>query len=297
MSRIMKSFHLFSIGTGFLASIAWLFNIVFFILLYPRITGLQAVDPTWENLGIVAGLNIIIIAIFHLSSVLTLLAHLIFHKKFSYIQISAVVVGIISGIMIMADLAMLSDIGKEFTIGWQTRGEWTILFMSYGLHVAALTLGLISLINNLETGVEPSEAIIKDEVLFLSLVSTGVISGWLGLLGVFTAWISDAPIQIMEQIVPVLGLIVLAPFVVILVIWLLRSILSSVRSGLDEKQFHDLAVSGLITLLITLPTMIIYYGFQISTEIPLLHVLWLPLLVFLALTVFSSLVMRYFREY
>lgn len=298
MFRIMKSIHLFSIGTGFLASVAWVFNLVFFLLLFPRISQFQVLDPSWENLGIVAGLNIIILAIFHLSCVLILLTYLIVHKKYSFINISAIVIGIISGIMIMADLTMLSEIGKEYTLGWQTQGEWMILFISYGTHIAALALGLISLIRNLERGIEPSDMIIKDEVLFLSLISTGVISGWLGLLGVFSGIISKAPLQLMEQIVPVLGLIILTPFLVILLIWILRGILSGVKTGLDEKQYHDLAVSGLISLIITLPVMIVFFGFQISPGTDgNLSVLWLPLLVFLALAVFSSLVMRYFREY
>ncbi len=297
MSRFLKSLHLFSLSFGFLSAAALIFNIVIFLPLYSRTTQFIELSPGLESLGIVAGYNILIFAIFQFGSVITLLLHLIFRKMTSFLKIAAITLGIISGLMILMDLAILSDIGKEYLLGWQTRGEWIILFISYGLHTITLILTLICLINNLKEDQKPAEHVTKDEVLFLSLHSTGVICGWLGLIGVFAALFSNLSAWMMEQIVCMLGLMILSPYLVILTVWIFRRRLANLSPGLDEKQFQDLSRAGLQTLLFSIPVMIGYFGLQISSIArdawPLL---WLPLTLFLILILFSSFTLNYHKR-
>ncbi len=245
-----------------------------------------------------AYLNIIVIAFYQLFSEIALIAHLITQKQTSSLVVAAIAIGIISGLMILGDITLLSDIGSEYEAGLQTRGEWWILFSSYGLHLVSLVLGLLALFRNLHQDPGSREQVVKDEVLFLSLISTGIISGWLGLLGVFGALAADISLWMMERIAPMLSLIILSPFLVLLVIWLLRGVLSGVKPSLDEKQLQDLSTASLWTLVISLPAMIVFFGLQRS---PLAResweALWLPLLLFLSMTSFSSFTMRHFREY
>jgi hypothetical protein len=223
---------------------------------------------------------------------------LIIHKKTSFLVVAAIAIGIISGLMVLGDIALLSDIGNEYEAGLQTRGEWWILFSSYGLHLVSLVLGLLSLFRNLNQDPGADEQVLKDEVLFLSLISTGIISGWLGLLGVFGALVANISLWMMERIVPILSIIILSPFLVLLVIWLLRGVISDVKPSLDEKQLQDLSAASLWTLVITLPAMMAFFGFQLSSLArESWEVLWLPLLLFLSISSFSSFTMRYFREY
>ncbi len=298
MSRILKTSHLFSLSLGLLSSAALVFNLVIFILLYPQVTQLLELAPRWESYGIVAAINIIIIALFQLSSVITLLADMIIQKRTSTLVILAVSTGIISGLMILADISLLSDIGTEYEMGWQTRGEWIILFISYGLHILSLLLTLIALRRNLHQDKKPAEHVLKDEVLFLSLHTTGVICGCLGLVGVLSGLLSGLSLWMMERITVILSLVILAPYLVILGIWLCRQRFGQVSSGLDEKQFQDLATAGLWSLVIILPLMVVFFALRFSH---LYHeswtVLWLPLLIFLAVTSFSSLTLHYFKEY
>jgi hypothetical protein len=298
MSRLLKSLHLASLGLGLLSAVALIFNIAIFSFLYPQVTQFMEFDPSWESYGIVAAINIIILSLFQLISVITLLSYLIVEKKTYILMILAIVTGIISGIMILGDIALLSDIGKEYHQGWQTRGEWIILFISYGLHVFSLVATLISIIKNLNQEKETHEQVLKDEVLFLSLHSTGVISGWLGLIGVIAGLLSGLSLWMMERIVGILGIMILSPYLVILGIWIFRRRLGNLEPGLDEKQYQDLSSSGLWTLVITIPVMLVFFIFQLSTySKESWEVLWLPLLIFAALTSFSSLTLRSFREY
>ena len=294
MSKSLKTLHYASLSLGFLSAVAVIFNLIIFSILFPQVTQLMESQPHWETYGVVAAINIILLAFFQLFSVITLLSHLIIHRKTSILVVLAVVTGILSGLMIMGDISLLSDIGSEYEMGWQTRGEWLILFTSYGLHVLSLLLGLLALFKNLGQKELPGEIPFKDEVLFLSLQSSGVICGALGLVGVVSALASNLSLWIMERIAVILSLIVLAPYLVTLAIWLFRRRLARVSSALDEKQNQDLAASGLRTLLASLFAGMILYGFQLS---PLAReawqVLWFPLQAFLSLAIFSGLSLRY----
>jgi len=297
MSRTLKSFHLFSLSLGFLSAAAMIFNTGVFVRLYPQVTQFQELDPSWESYGIAVGLDFILIAIFHLSCVGTLLAHLVVHKTTSKIKIAAITLGVISGAMILGDMALLSDIGKEYPLGWQTRGEWIVLFISYGLHYIFLVLAILSLISNLKSSPTPKENIVKDEVLFLSLHSTGLLCGWLGLIFVIIGLVSNLTPWMMERIVVPLGLLILSPYLVILAIWVFWKRLGDLAPGLDEKQSQDLSRAGLWSLLFTTPIMVGYFSFQISPWAQdTWSLLWLPFLIFLSLTLFSSFVLSFFRN-
>lgn len=294
MSKSLKTLHYASLSLGFLSAVAVIFNLIIFSILFPQVTQLMESQPHWETYGVVAAINIIILAFFQLISVITLLSHLIIHRKTSVLVVLAVVTGILSGLMIMGDISLLSDIGSEYEVGWQTRGEWLILFTSYGLHVISLLLGLLALFKNLSQKEHPGEIPFQDEVLFQSLQSSGVICGALGLVGVVSALASNLSLWMMERIAVILSLIILAPYLVTLVIWLFRRRLAQVSSTLDEKQNQDLAASGLRTLLASLFAGMILYGLQLS---PLAReawqVLWFPLQAFLSLAIFSGLSLRY----
>jgi hypothetical protein len=298
MSRFLKTFHLTSLGLGFLAVFALTVNCVIFGILYPQVTQFMEMDPNWETYGVVVGINIIILALFQLISMITLLAYLLKQKRTSALLIFAIVTGIISGLMIMGDMALLSDIGKEYQLGWQTRGEWIILFISYGLHILSLVLAMTQIIRSLNEAQAQVEQIMKDEVLFLSLHSTGVICGALGLIAVIAGLISDLSLWMIERLVVVMGMIILSPYLVLLGIWIFRRKLGDVTPGLDEKQFHDLAVAGMWTMVGEIPLMVIFFSlrfFPVAKES--WDALWLPLLVFPTLTTFSSLTLGYFRDY
>lgn len=295
MSRFLRSLHLTALSLGFLAAVAAAFNLVIFSILYPQVTQLLEEQPNWETYGIVAALNIIVIAFYQLFSVFALLAHLIKHKKTSFLIVVTIAIGIISGLMILGDITLLSDIGNEYEAGMQTRGEWRILFASYGLHLLSLGLGTVALVGNLKSDTLAEEQAIKDEVLFLTLHTTGVICGILGLAGILAGIFSGLSTWMLQMVVGITSLLIISPYLVILSLWILRRFWGLPSPDLDEKQFQDLARAGLTALLVTLPVMAIYYRIQITQQGGIFSVFWFPLLLFLTLTSFSSLSLRAYR--
>ncbi len=296
MSRFLKSLHLSALSLGFLSGVAVAFNLVIFAILYPQVTQLLEEQPNWETYGVVAAINIIVVAFYQLLCVIALLAHMITQKKTSTLVVATVAVGIISGLMILGDITLLSDIGNEYEAGLQTRGEWWILFASYGLHLLSLGMGVVALVGNLKGDTLPSEQVVKDEVLFLSLHTTGAICGILGLIGVLAGFFSSLSTRMMQMIASITSLLIISPYLVILAIWLLRRFWGLPSPDLDEKQSQDLAGAGFKTLLISLPLMAIYYRMQLSLPSGnLLSILWLPLLVFLSMALFSIQALRAYR--
>jgi len=296
MSKPLRTLHYASLSLGFLSVMAVIFNLIIFSILFPQVTQLMASQPRWETYGIVAAINIIILAFFQLLSVITLTAHLIIHKKASSLIALAIVFGILSGIMILGDIALLSDIGSEYEMGWQTRGEWLILFVSYGLHTLSLIFGLLALVKNLSRKEEPGEIMIKDEVLYLTLQSSGVICGAIGLLGVFIGLNADLSYWMMERITGILGSIILAPYLVILSIWLFRRRFGESDPGLDEMQVQGAGKAGFAALIVSLLAGAVLFVFQrtpIASET--WGTLWFPMQLFISLAVFSSLTMLYSR--
>ena len=190
---------------------------------------------------------------------------------------------------------MLSDIGNEYEAGMQTRGEWLILFASYGLHLLSLGMGGVALVGNLKGDTPTAEQPIKDEVLFLSLHSTGVICGILGLAGVIAGIFSGLETRILQMVVGMTSLLIIAPYLVILAIWIFRRFWGLPSPDLDEKQYQDLARAGLTTLLTSLPVLAIYYRVQITQGGGIFGVLWFPLTLFMVLSLFSSLALRAYR--
>jgi hypothetical protein len=65
----LKSLHLTALRFGLPAAVAVIFNLVSFSILYPQVTQLLAEQPNWETYGVVAAINIIVIAFYQLFSV------------------------------------------------------------------------------------------------------------------------------------------------------------------------------------------------------------------------------------
>ncbi len=296
MSRTLKSLHYASLTLGLLTAVGVIFNLIIFSILFPQITQLMEFQPRWETYGIVAAINIIILAFFQVLSVITLIAHLIILKRTSTLVILAIVTGILSGIMILGDIALLSDIGSQYEVGWHTIQEWTVLFVSYGLHIISLIFGLIVLVRNLHQTETSGEIPLKDEVLIRSMQSSGVICGAIGLVGVIAGMASNLNLWMMERVVVILSLITISPYLITLLIWLFRRQLSNVEPKLDERQAQGLSKAGFRTLIVSLFAALIFFVLQLSSLAregwP---VLWFPLLVFISLTLFCGLSLVDFR--
>jgi hypothetical protein len=290
MKKNLHRFHVLSISLGTVAAIGFLYNLVILSILCPKVERFDPISAQWEIAGIVVGISLFLIALFHLAGVLALLLNMIARRSVSWWRASLLFLGILSGIMILSDLAMLQDIGKQYAQGWNSTGEWIILFTSSGLHGLFIGLTLPALITNLRIpGSDAEEPALKDHVMFQLLHITGLLCGLLGVGMTIAAVAFQVPLWILEQTAITVSSLILAPFVLILLIWFWFRRRESPGEWFDEKQLQDLGKAALGSLLISTPIMILLYWLQRAFPEPGLwpHI-WLPTYLFCTLLVFSS---------
>jgi len=290
MSSALRRLHILSTSSGFFASTGFLYNFVLLILLYPRVSQLEPISAQWEKAGILFGACLFIIAVFHALAVLTLILTAIKRQETSWRSAGAIVVGIISGILILADIAMLQDIGNQYAMGWDSNGEWTILFISQAFHALFILLALPFLISHLRLPQRPvEEPAAKDDTLFQLAHTTGALCGGLGTAACAAAFAFKLPVWIVEQTILSLGSLLLSPYLLVLTLWLYLNRKDALIDWFDEKQLQDVSRAALHSLLWVIPMMTLLFFLQ--TRLPegnIWSLLWFPVYIFLTLTILSS---------
>jgi hypothetical protein len=229
-----------------------------------------------------------LIGFFHLFTVITLVLQVIIKRSASFLKILTIVIGIISGLLLLSDLAMLQDIGHEYELGWNTTGEWTILFINHGLHALFTVLALLTLSTRRKIDRELAETALKDDVLFNAAHMTGLLCGGIGLIATIIVLTTRNPLLVKLLSIPI-GVLVLLPYPFILGIWLFIKRKEKPKEWLDEKQFQDISRAGLWSTIILLPCMIaIGILQQVNGSGSAWSFIWLPVYIFLSMLVFSS---------
>ncbi|HEY71046.1 MAG TPA: hypothetical protein G4O08_10735 [Anaerolineae bacterium] len=298
MNKYIHRFHVLSISLGLLAAIGFVYNSVILGLLFPKVERFDPIGTQWEIAGIIVGASLFLIAVFHLVAMLAMLLRALNLRSVSWRVAALLVLGILSGILILADLTMLQEIGKQYAQGWHSTGEWTILFTSTALHALFIGLSLPALIANLRApGSSPDEPMLRDHVAFQLTHLTGSLCGALGTAAWLTAVAIQAPTWILEQTVITLGGLILTPYLLILLVWLWSKRKDLIPDWFDEKQIQDVAKASLGTLLVTPPIMLLFYLLQIKLpDGDLWGLLWLPAYLFLTLLTFSAGTLLLSRE-
>ncbi|MBN2557097.1 MAG: hypothetical protein JXA97_14290 [Anaerolineales bacterium] len=290
MNKALRRSHILSTSSGFLASAGFLYNFILLILLYPRVSQFKPISTRWEQAGILFGACLFILAVFHALAVLTLVFAAIKRRETSWRSAGAIVIGVISGILILADIAMLQDIGNQYALGWDSRGEWIILFISQAFHALFILLALPLLITRLRSHQpQVEEPAVKDDTLFQLAHTTGALCGGLGSAACAAAIAFKLPAWIVDQTILSLGTLLLSPYLLVLALWLYLHRKKALIDWVDEKQLQDVSRAALHSLLWVIPTMTVLFVLQ--TQLPegnIWALLWFPAYIFLTLTILST---------
>ena len=297
MDRLIKNMRIISLSLGLLSAFGLIYNLCLFSYLRPRVINFEALGSQVEILGVFAGVCLIIIAVFHLCAVGTLLLQITTLKQTGLLKILSVVLGIISGLLILSDLAMLQDIGRQYEMGWDTAGEWTILSINHGIHLLLTILAFPALAGKSKESGDSEETALKETVLFTTTHTTGLLCGAIGLIAILLALLIPLPTIVIEAIVMPIGLLILLPYLIILVIWLLMKRKEAFKEWFDEKQFQDVTKASLWSLIITIPCMITI-GIVQRANAPgnVYYSVWLPIYIFLCMLTFSATILYLSRK-
>jgi hypothetical protein len=202
-------------------------------------------------------------------------------RTFHYFLIGS---GIIAFLMIFADFALLGDIVKQYKHRID-QPEWSLLYPIMAFQLIAVFTHLWFLLFENRKLKTPGHIEI-DSNIFQTVNFTGVVCGLMGFglisLGFFFPRAWSLPLHTIMS-----SAILITPYLLVTVYWLLIKIRDEHGQFLDEKQIQDLGHSALMTLGVCSLVQIILFIVNLGNLAGILSQLWLPLYLFCALFTFS----------
>lgn len=297
-----KIVRLFTLATLVLGVIS-LFWLVYDYFLYKQ---LKPVILSFGELGRLeqlaefVWLSYLFMFMVHIVAGVTLLLHLRYFRVIRPINIVIVLLGITSFLGVFSDWAILGDISKEYEAGWDTSGEWPILYILLGIHAVFLLLltGISAgILRRLKENDGEEMTVQKDEMVFTAAQYVGLICGIIGLVwSVFALLISQRlPVSYYHMLAT--SILILIPYGLVVLYWFILKFNEKIGEWYDEKQRRDVYRSGFMTLVVTIPVMLALYLVIHNEKIFVKgEYFWFPFLIFTSLTLFSVLTLIHYKE-
>lgn len=294
MGKKIRLWGTVTLVSGFIC-LSWVvFDIFAFGNLKSRLHLPDQWGPLQQTLGGLVWVGYLLFFLFHIPALLTLLFRLQFFRSLDFLQGSAFFLGLLSVFSLIGDYGLLNDIGRETRLTGQPQTEWDVLAVVLAVHALFFLLMIVLVFQTFRRLRRESaaETAVKDEVLFLTAQWMGVFSGAAGLLVNFSFFARGIPGRQFVFLLP-FYLLILVPYGLAALSWLLTQRRIKPRDWHDEKQWGDLTRAALATLLLSLPGMAIFLLFRHP-----LGMFWFPHYVFLVLFLFSvcTLLLTFGRE-
>ena len=244
--------------------------------------------PDWQSL-LVAGI-ILLLGLYFLAGLTALILQFCRLRRENLLSSAGFVLGVFSLFLLAVDAIMLREIGNEALTGFDSQGEWTIVFFNHGLHILSILvifLGSLFTRRQVSTGKDISP-VMKDEALFLSVNQIGIFAPLLGLLYINFLNLFGIPALYQKGLFLFVSLIVLLPYGLAALFWLFSKRRERPADWYDEKQFLDVSRAGLLTLLVSLLCLTGFYLLAFLGVLALEMLIWFPVYLFLTLLVFSG---------
>jgi len=241
------------------------------------------------NLGNWAAIAYLIVGIYHLILLVNALQTISADEKRVFLHSFYIVALILSGITLLTDLSLLTDIGKEFAI-WDVQNEWTMLFGFMTAHLIVVLYGTYARNHNRGREQKLFEKIRKgSDIFFVALNQVGFICAIAGIAGVLVSRIGGVPQSFETGFMLMLSILALVPLISFFLYWAIRNRRKAFSSWFDEKQVADSVTGAMIAFLIALPMFILLIAG--SLLLPTLPApFWLSLAFFATLGIFSGVV-------
>lgn len=297
-----KIIRVFTMGTLLMGVISLLW-LVYDYFLYKQ---LKPVMLSFDELGRLeqlaefVWLSYLFMFMVHIFAGITFLLHLRYFRVIRLINIIIVILGITSFLGVFSDWVILGDISKEYEVGWDTSGEWPILYILLGIHAVFLLLltGTFAVVlRRLKKKDGEEMAMQKDEMVFTAAQYVGLICGSIGLVWTVFSLLVSQRLHVSYYHMLATSIMILLPYGLVVLYWFIVKCREKIGDWYDEKQSRDVYRAGFITLVVTIPVMLALY-LVIHNDALFIRgeYFWFPFLIFTSLTLFSALTLVYYRE-
>ena len=279
-----KLLNSLAIGLGIAAILIFTFNFIFLSRITPKMVAFEALTDLESNLLTVVGVGLLLILGFCLLSIFQIVRYLRYAEEIKIFAIILLVLGILTMLFIFADIALLTDVVHQYEESL-AQPEWLLLYPIIGVQAVIVLLLLILHLSKFFINDQPM-TIVKDSNIYLIVQVVGVVSGAMGLaassLGFFFPNSWDRFIHTISSMV-----ILSSPYALAVVYWLMIKVREKDKHLYDEKQRLDIGRSAFLTILITTVGMILLFALNFNNLDGILSMIWLPLLFFGEVFVFS----------
>ncbi|MFN2202175.1 MAG: hypothetical protein ACK2UO_13265 [Caldilineaceae bacterium] len=282
-SKDMATATIAAIGVA--AGVALMGAYVFLETLRPKMVAFEPLTAGEKALLNYVGIGLMLALIFCILAVARIVRFSARTQRLLPLHVLVVAAGVLALLFIFSDIALLSDIGKQYELGL-SQPEWTVLYGVMAFQVLAVVSLLYATTFTLGTsnaGMEVS----RDSTIFLLAQVVGVLCGGVGLALTVTNFRFPRPLWMVQaQMVPIM-VVILAPYALMAALWMLVKL----REGgewFDEKQRQDVGASAFLTMVIGMVGMAILYFLNQDDLQGMVSVLWFSFYAFLILLSFSS---------
>lgn len=225
-------------------------------------------------------------------------------RDFRYLIILSIISWIISFIFMLTEPLCLHDIMHEYVPGtWPCQGEWKDLYTSLtiqGLFYLICLYTIFKIIRNSDQTDDRQKSVI-DERLFEITQYAGIICSLIAIaiiVRICTVYWNNTLImpKPMLWVLSITWIIIFLPFMSVILYWIYKLTREKPRSLYDEKQKQDLAMSGLITWLLSIPLAAVFFMINHGRIIRISESVYFPLYLFTTLLIFSSTVLYLFKK-
>ncbi len=272
------------IAMGFLSVALFVYDLTIFFRLQPKMVASKPLTGLEENLITWAGVGLIVILLFFLLSLLCLVRYLKDANEIQPLMIFLIIAGVVSLLFVFGDVALLSDIHKQYRHGL-AQPEWTLLYpIIAGQLLVALIFTFLHL-SGFFVRKRPDQ-IVRDINVFLVVQYVGLVCGWMGLTSAGLGFVYRTAYNPLTHVV-LTGIVFLFPYALAVLYWLMIKLREKERQWFDEKQLQDLGKSALLTLLINTVYMTALFIFNLQDLAGVVRLVWLPLHLFGVIFLFS----------
>ena len=222
------------------------------------------------------------------------------HVRINALAYFAFITGFFTILCMFSDWAALHDI---FQGEPDTSNEWSFLKMGLIINFIFYIIGFITIIKirrEVRTSVTKRKSVI-DETIFEVIQYIGIVCSSIGLgLVLFVCLVLSYNHHVISKsdivIVNLFCLVIFLPYISIILYWIIKLIREENPEPYDEKQKHDLAMAGLITWLLSIPFVMIYFLIDNGRMGEISKMVYLPLYLFATLLMFSISVLHNFKK-
>ncbi|MEA3327934.1 MAG: hypothetical protein U9R53_11630 [Chloroflexota bacterium] len=212
-----------------------------FLRLQPKMVAFETLSDIESGMITGVGFGLLFILAFYLFSLLQMVIYLKHSESVKPIPLVLIICGVISMLFVFSDVALLNDIAKQYRYGL-SQPEWSLVYSIMGFQFV-ITLILMCLHVSGFFVPKQVDKVARDINIFLIVQYVGVICGLMGLasssLGFLFPHAWSLPLHTIMG-----GSILLFPYVLSLVYWVLTKFKEKDRQWWDEKQLQDIGKSA-----------------------------------------------------